>query len=98
MGEGPDDTRLFSKSSARRQQADVIPSNRRRGERRDLGNVVGWRDLDDIHPGKAQPSEPPQDGSSLPGREPAHFGRPGPGRKGRVERVNVKAEIGGSVA
>src|SRR6201998_2055210 len=98
MGETPALTRLFSKSSARRQQANVIPGDRRRGKRGNLGDVVRWRDLDDIHPDEVQPGEPAQDGPRLPGREPSHFGCSGSRCKSRVERVDVEAEIGGPVA
>src|SRR6516225_2237561 len=56
----------------RRQQTDVIPGDRRGRKCRDLGNVVGRRHLDDIHSCEAEPGEPAQYGSGLPGREPSH--------------------------
>src|SRR5262249_3717645 len=42
--------------------------------------------------------EPPQDRLRLPGREPADFGRAGARREGRIERVDIEAEIDRAVA
>src|SRR5215471_4071841 len=94
MGETPRGYKLFSRSSARRKQTDVIPSDRRRGKRRDLGDVIRWRDLDDVHSCKVEAREPTQDGPRLPGRQPAHFGSSGPRRKGRVEGIDIESQIG----
>src|SRR5215472_1135660 len=98
MGEKPEAYKSFSLSSARREQTDVIPSDRRRGKRRDLGDVIRWRDLDDVHSREVEAREPMEDGPRLPGRQPAHFGRSGPRRKGGVESIDIESQIGGADA
>src|SRR5262249_32954512 len=74
------------------------PGDCRCRECRYFGDVVRRRHLDDIHPGETETGEPAQNRPGLPGREPSHLGRPGSGREGRVERIDVKSEIRGAVA
>src|SRR5205085_2900636 len=74
------------------------PGHRCRGERGDLGVIIGGRDLDDIHAGEGEAGEAAQDRLRLPGKEAADLRRSGARCEGRVERVDIEAEINGPVA
>ena len=76
-----------------RKERDVIPSHRRCRERRDFGDVIGRGNFDHVHPGEVEASEPAQDRSCLPSREPAYLRRAGSRRKGGIERVDIKAQL-----
>ena len=83
----------MTSSGLRLDQAQIFPRHRGARERRDLGDIVGGRNLDHVHPDKGKLRQPTQDGLHLPGRETADFRRSGAGRKGRIEHVNVEAEV-----
>src|SRR5439155_18417907 len=86
---------IFGRSGicAPREQGEVFPGHRCRGERGDLGVIVGGRDLDDIHSGEGEAGKAAQDRLRLPGKETADFGGSGTRCEGRVERVDIEAEI-----
>src|SRR5215204_6968355 len=87
-----------SETCAGREQGEVFPGKSCGGERRDLGNVVGRRHLDDVHSLEFEAGESAQDRLRLPGEEAADLRGAGAGREGRVERIDVEAEIDRRVA
>ena len=66
---------LFKPGLSLRQQAEIVHRDRRAGDRRDVGMVVGRRNLDDIGADEIEPVEPAQDRQRLrrgrPARRPA---------------------------
>ena len=81
-----------------REQGEVFPGQGCGGKRGDLGDIVGRRHLDDVHAAEIEPGETAQDRLRLPGDEPADLRRAGARREGRVERVDIEAQIGRPVA
>ena len=77
-----------------RQNLHVALNQRRRGKGGDIGVVIGRRDFDDVHPAPVDVGERPQRGERLGRTQTAGHRRPGAGCEGRVERVDVEAEIG----
>ena len=71
--------------------------DRRGGDRRDVGMVIGRRDLDHVHAADIEIADRPEDAQRLIGAESARDGRAGAGREGGIERVNVEGEIGGAL-
>jgi len=67
----------------------------RRGERGDLGVVVGRGDLDDIAADEPQAEEAPQDPEELAARQPARLGRAGPRGRRWIEDVDVDRDVDG---
>ncbi len=63
-------------------------------QRRDLGHVVGRRDLDDVHAHEVDAGQPLHDRERLGRREPAGHRRPGPGRERGVQAIDVEREVG----
>ena len=89
---------LLAPLVGRRHQRQVFPGDGRRGQRRDFGVVVGRRHLDHVHADESEVDQPAQDALHLPGGQPADLGRAGARRKGRIERIDIEAEIGGRLA
>src|SRR5438270_8162339 len=81
-----------------REQTEVFPREGGRGERGDLGHVVGRRHLDDVHTLERQAGEPAQNRLRLPGEEAADFRGAGARSERRVERVDIETEISRRVA
>src|SRR3954470_24693014 len=85
-------------SGPRRKQRQIFPGEGGRGQRRNLGDVVGGRHLDYIHSLKGQTGEAAQDCLRLPREQAAAFGRPGTRREGRIKHVDIEAQIDRRVA
>jgi hypothetical protein len=84
-----------SSASARVQPQRQISSISHMGRRRrgDAGMIEGRRDLDHVAADQVDPRQPPQE-RRLPALDsPPQTGVPVPGRKGRVEPVDVEAEV-----
>src|SRR5580704_4752030 len=75
------------------QQAEIFPRHGGARKRGDLGDVVGRCHLDHIHAGEVQALQPAQDRLRLPARQAADLRGSGSGREGRIERVDIEAEI-----
>ena len=82
----------------RREQRQIFPGEGGRGERRDLGDVVGRRHLDDVHALKPRPARRRRIACACQVNRPPISGRAGARRESRVERVDVEAQIGRRVA
>ncbi len=66
--------------------------------RRGTARIVGRRHLDHIHPHQIDPGKPAQDREGLRAGKPAGHGRAGAGREGRIEAVDIEAEITARIA
>jgi len=77
-----------------RQRLDVMLDDGRGGDRRDVGMIIGRRDLDHIHATDIEIADRPEDAQRLIRREAARNRRAGAGREGGIERVDVEGEIG----
>ncbi len=80
------------------QQAKIFPSHRRASERGDLRNVVSRTYFDEVHPDELQAAQTPDDRVRLPTCQPADFRRAGTRREGVIERIDIEAEVNGSLA
>ena len=76
------------------EQAEIVHGDRRAGDRRDIGMIVGRRNLDHVGADDVDPGELPQHRQDLRRARPAGDRRAGARREGRVEAVDVEGHVG----
>src|SRR3954471_12645891 len=94
----PSATRLPTNRATRgtldREGADCLERSTIGDHGRRLGMVVGWRDLDDVHPRQLDSSDDAADGAEeLSAQEPARLRRARPRSEPRIHDVDVDAEV-----